>query len=832
MLIFLMLCGWLASAATALGQTGVTIEVDQFGLGNMLFRAGDLTPIRLKLTSHLSQPTPVWVQWQVPNADGDIGEYGRSLTLTPNQPAFTWLYAPLPPDANQTSVWTVRVFEERDGERRGEIGGTRIGPAGSAPIDMGTTLLAAVGQAQLGLDRYGTQSRDFTRTWRPPGAHETTRIAFGMRPSQLPDRWFGLLSFEALAWSGDHAPQDLGLDQAEAVREYVRRGGHLIISLPAERNIWGLGVVGQTELEDLLPCRTPGRTPRTDEAVPLSDLLPVLSKYSNIKTLVPLRKPPEFTIRVFKDLKGDFNVIDNQYEPLIALPDGRVIVVQRQFGFGRVTVIGMDLSDGRLNGLDLPQPDAFWNRILGRRSDTPSAGELKAMNDDDRLGKPDQVHENSMGSSVLVTEIINMSGQAGKGLLLALMLFLVYWVLAGPGGFALLKHYGKVQHAWVAFALCAAAFTAVAWGGVKLFPKRVEISHVTILDHVARTPDDPRTEEPQYQRAISYFSAYMPNYGPTPISIASTAGQRDLLLSWTPPGRPTEKFPNIDRYRVDVARLPASASLPARSTATTLYAHWQGGLDREWGGTLLVDPRNPIQVAEGNNALRGRIINELPGALTNVTVIWVQNNRTTRRRYSTSGDREEPWVPLLASGSHLNVTRVWRFDASTPWQAGQAYDLSALGAARGRNDSVEPDNLVNWVKRRFIDPYSSRDLPSAAGVTQVGEQHRRNYMEMLSIFHQLNPPEYLKPKGQQNVDAGVAFHRQLGREWDLSAWFNRPCLIIMGFLRDTPAPIPLRVDDRENLPVSQSVTMVRWIYPLPLDEKIAFKDVFEVQEQE
>src|SRR5688572_18742882 len=74
----------------ALAQNMVTVEVEQFGVG--VFRPGGLVPIRLKLTSSADEPLPVWVQWQVANADGDIGEWGRSLTLTPNQPGYWWLY--------------------------------------------------------------------------------------------------------------------------------------------------------------------------------------------------------------------------------------------------------------------------------------------------------------------------------------------------------------------------------------------------------------------------------------------------------------------------------------------------------------------------------------------------------------------------------------------------------------------------------------------------------------------------------------------------------------------------------------------------------------------
>jgi hypothetical protein len=86
---------------------------------------------------------------------------------------------------------------------------------------------------------------------------------------------------------------------------------------------------------------------------------------------------------------------------------------------------------------------------------------------------------------------------------------------------------------------------------------------------------------------------------------------------------------------------------------------------------------------------------------------------------------------------------------------------------------------------------------------------------------------YLKSPDQQTSEASVAFHRELGRELDLSPWFNRPCIIVIGLLENAPNPIPLRIGEEGTLPVARSLTVVRWVYPLPLDEQVAFRDIFE-----
>lgn len=810
-------------APAAIAQSGVDVDIEQFGVG--MFRPGGIVPMRVKLTSNLAEPTPVWVQWQVANADGDVGEYGRSLTLSPGQTALTWLYAPIQPNDNSSTVWTIRVFEERDGERRGEIGGRRFAPtdAQAQMADLQSGMIAVIGDRRMSLDDYSALSN--FRIPRPLAGHEDLRIASGIKPAQLPDRWYGLMAFDALAWSGDNTPpQDLSIDQADAIREYVQRGGHLIISLPSAGNPWGLGALGQTQLEDLLPCRVNGVVPRRDEAVPLGAFLPVMSKTQNVTRFIGNKKEPEFGIRVFKDLKageGGLNVIDNGFEPLLALADGRVIAVQKVVGFGRVTVIGIDLADGRLASLGLPQADVFWNRILGRRVDTPTLNELQDAEKAEVLARPND-NDRNMGSGMLFSSGINMQTTAGVGLLLALLLFIAYWVVA-LGSFFVLRFYKRSEHAWVAFAAIAAIFTFFAWGSVGVIPKSMDMQHVTVLDHIARPPNATTSEE-QFQRATSFFSLYLPRYGRTNVSVASLPDHRDILECWTPPGESIAPFPNTDVFRVDVARSFATVLLPSRSTTTQLKVNWMGGVDSKWGGLLRVDPSNPVRVIKnasgGEQSLAGTIISELPGVLQDPVIIWVRSNRIGNRRYLretvNNSVVERTWIARADTGIMANSGEVYGIDSTTEWGSGVAIDLAKY-AGKG-------SPLSTTITQRFVSPYENNTVYASSDSQTVGPAEQRRLMLMMSMFHQLDPPEYLRSRNETGMDSvNATFHRDLGRELDLSAWFTRPCVIVMGFLPDTSSPIPLRVAGSDESPDSVGLTMVRWIYPLPLDEEVAFR---------
>jgi hypothetical protein len=414
-----------------------------------------------------------------------------------------------------------------------------------------------------------------------------------------------------------------------------------------------------------------------------------------------------------------------------------------------------------------------------------------------------------------------MQTQAGLGLLLSFVLFAAYW-LVGAASFFALRKMNLARHAWVAFACVAGVFTLIAWASIGVIPKSREVQHITVLDHIARPPETPGgtgTEE-QFQRALSFFSVYLPKYGTTEVKLESLPDHRDLLTSWTPPGESITPFPNTDVFRIDVARSMAALNLPSRSTTTQLQANWMGGVDPAWGGLLRVDPSDPLRVVKNaggaEQSLAGKVINELPSQLKDVVVIWVKSNRYGNRRYQLSTDAgrevERDWIVRSDSGLMTNTGEMWAYSS---WDNGTTRDFS--GDAPG-------SPLSTTIAGRYVSPYENASNYAGPDDQGVKAEDQRRFMIMLSMFHQLKPPEYLRVAGDNSDNTSVAtFHREMARELDLSPWFTRPCVIVIGFLEDAPSPIPLRVDGSDEPPSSTGLVMLRWIYPLPLDEEVAFR---------
>jgi hypothetical protein len=201
--------------------------------------------------------------------------------------------------------------------------------------------------------------------------NELTKVARGIGAADLPDRWEGLSSFESIIWT--NAPvQGLGIDQARALLDWTRRGGNLVIVLPESGDPWGIG--GQrtrTPLGEALPERA-----ERHDAVQVSKLLPVLSRTNELRNA-----SARTAVWTFPADPG------NGFVPLILAPAevdarsgnlladdgiaGQALAVRRPFGFGFVTVVGVDVD-----GLDR-RSLAVWSRgACGRRSRRSAASRI------------------------------------------------------------------------------------------------------------------------------------------------------------------------------------------------------------------------------------------------------------------------------------------------------------------------------------------------------------------------------------------------------------------------------------------------------------------------
>ena len=145
--------------------------------------------------------------------------------------------------------------------------------------------------------------------------------------------------------------------------------------------------------------------------------------------------------------------------PIMTGPDGEAVVVRRIVGAGMVTVVGLPVDSIKLHLQSHKfMADQFWNRILGKRLRVPTQAELAT-------GKKGQPAKTASGEEIEdynystqlqeidggVVKAVNYETGAAWGLMLAFIVFLAYWIVAGFGGFMFLKQRNWKQHAWVGF---------------------------------------------------------------------------------------------------------------------------------------------------------------------------------------------------------------------------------------------------------------------------------------------------------------------------------------------------------------------------------------------
>lgn len=796
---------------TAKGSGEVAIAVRSFGLGNRA-RPGSWMGTQIDVTDNGLKARNVIVRLRLNDLDGDQTLMQRVIVSNPGTTQRVWMYLRLPFSDDARGIINISAFEAIE-SGSGEtltytpgrlLGVTRFQPQANTIVAPSVGLMGIIGPRSAGIERYAGV-RDQTGTFALT-QHELTESLLGLRISDLPDRWMGYAAVHTLVWTAtaqDYSPSELREFQAEALREWVQRGGHLVIVLPAVAQPWMAQPTNP--LAELMPRVLADRR----EGVNMARYRRLLTR--DARATLPLSS-------VVYEFKADPNNQPGPFDamPIMAGPDNEVVVVRSLHGQGAVTVIGLDVANQRLQQVNRAfQTDQFWNRILGFRGRIYGPDELRAgsQNVKTSTGETAPQYPTSARSNYSVDAFIpreiNNQGSAATGILLAVLVFGAYWVIAAPLAYALLKRKGLKQHAWLSFVGATAIFTAIAWGGATLLkPGRVEGQHITFIDSVYGQTT---------QRVRSWVGVLLPRYGeanirmPTmgPTGVLGLTEFRNAIGMWDPPttsGGTFSAFPDARGYVVDTRR-PDDVTVPARSTTKQLQLEWAGALGAPWGMPQPIADSS-IQIGQEirfveqrdgppgvrNWRIEGVVIHQLPGRLKDVIV--------------TLNGRSTPAVVL--PDVSLPVTSFQaKFDG---WKPGEALVLDSLFPAT-------PSAIGSTVSA--LD----RNTPAAASVPGLGDDLPSGFdpLYLLTFFPMLKPPD----EGVGGVVRERALlYRTATHGLDLGRWFTQPCIIITGELDMTASPgslagstlpVPLTIDGVKALDFGSRLrgrTFVRWIYPL------------------
>ncbi len=759
------------------GLGEVQIDILQLGVGGQL-RPGSWAGIQVRLNDLGLEQRNVVLRVRATDPDGDQPLYDNVITTNPGVPQAFWVYFWVPYDIARAEEIAVRAHEAVDAGadsimRAGRILGsvTESVALGRGNIGAEDSVIGVVNQDRVGLDAYRTTIPSVN--W-PPTAHDLLWVTTDLRVSMLPDRWQGLAVLDALVWGRGADRTDPGLltpEQATAIERWVERGGHLIVVLPSTGQEW----IGQASnrLRRLLPAM---RVPTRHDGVDLALYRPLFTDSVSV---------PMPGSAVVHELVPLDDAAPGEATPILSSPEGWCIAMRRNVGAGAVTVIGVDFMTTAFRAGRMPEPERFWHRILGRRGEVLSQEQL----DETPISNAIQRREARMFDDDLDTAIAK-SGRAAAGLLFGVVLFIAYWVIAGPAGYLALAKRGQKHLAWVVFVVTTGIFTVIAWtGAAVLRPKQVSGTHVTYFEQV---------HGQDTHRARSWVSLLVPSYGDAEIQIGD-GGAGDLVAPWTAPGLtigPAQNFPDNRGYQVS-ARDPYAITVPTRQTVKQVQVDWAG--DHGWlirpmaseiGGDASISLR-PHETRTSTVAV-GTLVHNLPGELEDVRVIIVGEQRPIRSGPRTSQLERNDLVSRVWTASPPGV---WAPDQ--PLVLEDATDAAEFGGA-------------------FLVTDLSKGRSRSAGMT--GGSDLADRLTAVRFFSQLPPADLNAQQDNQKLVA----RRVASHGWDLGRWFTQPCVIVLGHLV-TPesdssteaSPVPLKVDGRD-VPM-HGRTVITWVYPLAGD---------------
>lgn len=760
----------------------VSIELAEFGFGG-LARPGGWAGLRVVVRDRSPSPREILLRATLTDADGDQPEYQTVISGADAQGRSAWVYVALPASFAPSSTILLEAFEAIEPESPDALPGPGellakeiVDPASMTDsrvtpnfADLEEGLIAVLGTRPLGLRDYTAFAQG--TNWLALG-HEAARLGLVPTATQLPDRWLGFSQLDVLVWY-DADPAAVGPDARRALIEWVRRGGHLVVVLGASQQAWAIGP--GNPLSDLLPRARAQRV----EQVRTQDYLRLIATAADSG---PRRDP---AVYAFEPL-GAWDA--REAAPILSDAEGRVVVVRRLLGVGMVTQVGIDLGDPALG--TLPRGDRFWNRVLGKSPLTPTVEQLNVLG---ATAQGNLRNRQPAWYDMDVPGEISLTGRAAAGLLLGAVVFSVYWLLAGPPGFRLLKRRRAQRHAWVVFFGLAVVFTAIAWTAAwALRPKQIMAQHVTLLDHVFASEN---------QQARAWLGLLVPQYGDATLEVGlddanGTGGQRaftDAASPWQARGfSGIGRFPDARGYAIS-SRKPDRVSFPARSTVKQLVVDWAGpplaggAMPRPiGGGSTPTGANGPVLSVDAQGLPVGVLAHNLGGDLESVLVIVNPGQRSIDR-----GSGGELTVPWFERAKAYSVPR---------WPAGTALDLARVA----QDNRGNPSELFVFMG----DLLPTRSVALGAARSEQAPGNPEDRFAALALFDLLPPPSL---QGNE-IAIPIVARRWSTHGLDLSRWLTQPCIVVIGHLKQSASPVPMSVNG-EPL-ASTGRTVVRWVYPL------------------
>jgi hypothetical protein len=544
-------------AATLAGSARAQIvhgQVDSVGFqtsGGYVLREGQWFPLLVSLQAQGSQVFAGQIRTEARDLDGDRVSFTQpQVTVTGDgPPKRVWCYA-LVNSVNELPAH-VSVVDEQSAAVAAEL------PLPAAPplplptddllvLDLSYPQVTALNELQTPGSSPGQPTEGIRRFYR-------NVVVAHLAPADLPDRWWGLEAVDVIVWDCPD-PAALSIAQRDALAEWVRNGGQLVVGVGAT---WG--ALSKSDLAAILPLAGEGSTTTVQKLdVLFSRTASPEWKRREFRDPIPvtLARPAEDAVRVL----GDFGP---RNEPVS-------LITMRLVGSGRVVATAASLRD--LTGAPLDK-DKFFATLL----------DLNTYSDDyAKNQKASAVQYVLLNFAWLYDDFIRpvAFGEASALRGVTVLLFVAGYVLAATlASWWWLRRRGLTPWSWPLFASFAVAGGALSLGTVGALQGFAGgVQSLNILDASGGT---------NAAHGFCAFGYRSPIRQQVDLTLP---GEENFLRPLTRNPRGTNYYATAARYS-SVSPRATLKDVLLRATLKQVEGYWHGQLDGMIRGDLTVDRR-------------------------------------------------------------------------------------------------------------------------------------------------------------------------------------------------------------------------------------------------
>ncbi|MEI7766117.1 MAG: hypothetical protein WCJ97_01630 [Phycisphaerae bacterium] len=535
--------------------TGRVISVGLSGVNDSggVMRAGQWVPVQLELVNRSGRSLACQLAIDATDGDGDqLRNFSRKLVLEPSsQPRVVWTYYWPGSSEDGSGPKSVTVWDEGQREILGRIIRAPSASRQSEVLDPGDYQDARHNHWVLVLSDGGAAGMSGFRD--SQGGGERVRLNVLNRADMLPDHYLGLEGVDTVVWRADaeglrlgDIPQEF---QLRALLEWVKRGGHLVI-LTAQQTP-DFSAATDALLQQALPVQFIGTRELPNlGALGTASGMPLLRLDKTTGTFIQALVKPKPEALVIGLNGWDRN------QPL---------AVRGNFGQGFVTVVTMDLGLNSIEQADRITNNVLmlhlWPQLLGWPGEFVNATQYKIFEatHKDAINAPQRVNlDEDLPASV------DLSRQTSIRIVASLLFLGVYWIVAGPGSFLVLRMTKRIKWSWWIFGatvVVASGFAVLAVNLLRL--EQVEVRHMTYLAGRSDSPD---------VRGTALVSIYAPINGKVRVQMAEECQGYITPLS-NPFTLANAGFADPQQYSQDNDKT-GQIDVPLRSTVKKLQASW------------------------------------------------------------------------------------------------------------------------------------------------------------------------------------------------------------------------------------------------------------------